>query len=195
MTHGRPCFRFALLVVVVFACPACSLVDAAPAATGPLATTTAQSTLSPSTTSLVPTRVAGHAVDRSGLPAAVASVAREFAERFLEYDARHESATAFLSRIDSLSTASVVRRLRNSGRARMSWAPLRARAERTSLTVAGVAGDEPNASVNNDLRVVLNGILTTSSTLGAFRSPIALRLEVTRVGATWRVSHMAGGGS
>jgi hypothetical protein len=148
-----------------------------------------------STSTTTPSRVAGVAIEHGKLPIAVAKQARSFAERFIEYDASRDVASSFITRVRPLCTRSLVRRLHMSERARLEWAPLRARAEQTSLTITGIQANRPISEGLHAHSVVLTGIVTTTSSMGTVRSLIRLRFVVMPNGSGLRISHVAGGGA
>jgi len=99
-------------------------------------------------------------------------LAVRFARAVCEYDARVDEATDFLHQAEALATLRGQLELRASGRARLSWSPLRARSERTTLRVDGVSMD------NRTGVVVVRGTLVTRNEFTTVRSFVHLALGI-----------------
>lgn len=126
-------------------------------------------------------------------PAARAT-ARRFAAVVLEYAARSEHSSAFLTRVAPLASDEVRTALRHSPRANLPWRVMRERGERVTLTVTGTS--ITRSGTHHDQRrltVAVNGIATTRTDVAVLRSPVVLELHLARTTEGWRVVGFAGG--
>jgi len=120
---------------------------------------------------------------------------RDLATRFvsiaLGYDAWTDARLSFLDQLKTIATNGELRRLQDSERAHLRWWVLRQRLQQVTVQVTGVS----QKPVSDDrVRLEVEAVRVTRSTVSTVRDFVAIALVVVRTPDGWRVNQAAGGG-
>lgn len=121
--------------------------------------------------------------------AEMASGAEEFLRAVVEYDSRHEARLAFIDRLGGIASGPEQRRLAHSPRARLPWRILRARGERTRLTVNGATLARSDAA---ERRVIVQATVTTRTSFATVSDFRRYTVILTGIGSGWLVTDAEG---
>jgi hypothetical protein len=117
--------------------------------------------------------------------------AASFLKLTLEYDAAAAGRLDFLEHVQRIATPAEVARLRESTRAHLPWAALRARREHTKIHVDGVTR---TASPTATVRVLVRLTVTTHTDFATIRSLEKATLTLVPSADGWTVDHALGAG-
>ena len=118
-------------------------------------------------------------------------VARAFITAVCEYDAAVAEQLDFLAVVKHLVTPSELTRLKDSPRARVPWAVLRARSERTDVVIDGISTITSSPAF---VRLVARIRITTHTSLATVQALEQVTLALSPTDAGWKVDYATGAG-
>jgi len=118
-------------------------------------------------------------------------VARAFITAACEYDAAVANQHDFLAAVEHLVTPAELTRLKDSPRARVPWAVLRSRHERTDVVIDGISTVTSSPMV---VRVVARISVTTHTSLATVQALEQVTLALSPTSAGWKVDYASGAG-
>jgi hypothetical protein len=185
---GTRIAQVAATAICLLVCAACGSgignLASRPSPSAPAVATSTDATISPSAGAESGAPYVESAEDVRGL-------ATRFVTLVLSYQAHTEEARTFLGRLEGLATAGELDRLRRSERAHLRWWVLRQRGESAAIRVTGVSQQAESVS---PIRLHVEAVRVTSSSVGTVRDFLDLTLDVVRTPEGWRVDRAEGGG-
>jgi hypothetical protein len=117
-------------------------------------------------------------------------LAENYVRATCAYDSSKEDASDFIGRTGRLSTTKEAARLSTSPRARLNWQALRARHERTRITVTGVT----QIANPSEVQLAVEFMRTTTTDFATVREFDRMTLTIVDTSNGPRVSEAQGGG-
>jgi hypothetical protein len=116
--------------------------------------------------------------------AALVAVAAAFARAVTEYDTSREGRLDFIDRLRSIASKAERQELARSPRGLLPWRILRARSERTRLTINGVTAERSGDATR---KVIIEAIVTTHTSFARVSSFRKYTLTLSPHGHDWLV--------